>query len=454
MVLLCRTPVEHMCSPGRLETIMKSLHNSPRPLFPVESNIPTASQGFSTSNEDTSVEKVSDSEANQLETADFSSLEFGEDPETKDSPTPDKKEETCSLPSTSDLSEKPHHVKTQSATQTFGYQQQMNFNMYQGFGSIHQKSNRGKKKKKKWNQQQNNFFQQQDRNVQASGNYNTNMPPNFGQQQGGTPWRGSSQNIQNVPSNFQGNQFCSGGVNQTARPQNIGSSNFVGAYPQQGPSFPNFNLPPPNIPPLEFFRKIPPPNFPQQNQPLLIPQLPQNPLMPQQPVPPPPVPANQPPFFSPNQQAPINRLPPPPPFQPSVSTPPPPQFPQSNAIKQRQLPQGGFPSQQNQLPTFTSAAAQHVSIAPTQQLSPPRKLALTMQHQGGTSDTVSHSVVESFALQTGAVTTSSAETYEPREEPEACTYSPVKHNAGSLPPHWKSATDPMGKVYYYHTQTR
>lgn len=436
-----------MCSPGRLETIMKSLRNSPRPIFPVESNIPTASQGFSTSNEDTSVEKVLDGEANQPETADFSSLEFGEDLETKDSPAPDKKEEACSLPSTWDIAEKPHHVKTQSAIQTFGYQQQMNFNMYQGFGSIPQKSNRGKKKKKKWNPQQNNFFQQQDRNVQGSGIYNSNTQPNFGQQQGGTPWRGPSQNIQNVTSNIQGNQFYSGGVNPAPRPQNIGSSNFVGSFPQNGPSFPNFNVPPPNIPPLEFFRKIPPPNFPQQNQPLLIPQLPQNPLVPQQAVPPPPIPGNQPPFFAPNQQAPINRLPPPPPFQPSISTPQTSQFPQSNAIKQQQqLPQGGFPSQQKQLPAFSSPGAQHINIAPTQQLSPPGKLALTMQHQGGKS--------ESFALQTGAVTTSSAETYEPREELEAYTPSPVKHNPVSLPPHWKSATDPQGKVYYYHTQTR
>lgn len=80
------------------------------------------------------------------------------------------------------------------------------------------------------------------------------------------------------------------------------------------------------------------------------------------------------------------------------------------------------------------------------------------QHQAGLSEAVPHPEVASFSLQTGAVTTSSSETYECREGfppgSEPCTPSPVKHQPTHLPPHWKSATDQQGKVYYYHALTR
>ena len=469
-LLFFRTPVEGICSPGRLDTIMRSLRNSPKPLFPVESRTPPTSQGLSTSSEDTDVQKVSESENPSAQSADFSSLEFGEEMEikdsTKDSSTPDKNELVHSIPALSNTVGTSQDPKSQNLMQTFGYQQRMNFNIEHGFGSSPQKSNRGKKKKKKWNQNQ-NYFQQQERNVQGSGNFNNygnnNMNPqtNFGQQQVMAPWRGPSQGVQNVPQNYQGNQFyCGGpmGLDQGPRPQNIGPGNFVGNFTQQGPSFPNFNVPPPNIPPMDFFRKVPPPNFPQQNQSLVMRQLQQNPLMPQQGVPPPPLQPNQSPaFFSPNQQSPYNRIPPPPPFQANVPTPPSSQFPQSTAIQHQPIPQGvqaGFPPQQNQFPTFNSPAAPHLNIPPAQQLSPQGKLPVTGQHHGGPSEAVSHSGLESFSPQAGAVTTSSMETYESREGSEPCTPSPVKHNPTHLPPHWKSATDPQGKVYYYHTQTR
>ena len=455
-VLFSRTPVEHICSPARLDTIMKSLRNSPKPLFPVESRTPPASQGFSTFSEETEIQKDAEVGHPQPQAADFSLLEFGEDVETKDSSPADKTE----VFPVSDIAETSQDAKSQNSMQTFGYQQRMNFNVDQGFGFFQQKPGRNKKKKKKWNQMQ-NYFQQKERSVQGSGdvkfgNFNMNSQSHFGQQQGMTQWRGPSQGIQNVTQNYQGNQFfCGGpvGLDQGPRPQNMAPGNFVGNFSQQGPSFPNFNVPPPNIPPMDFFRKVPPPNFPQQNQALMMQQLQQNPLLLQQTVPPPPLQANQPPFFPPNQQSPYNRLPPPPPFQSNVPTPPASQFPQTSDVQQQQLPQGNqtaFPSQQNQFPAFNSPTAPHVDISPTKQLTPQAKFPMPRQHQGDPSEAMSHSEVESFP----AVTTSSLETYKSRDESEPCTPPPVKHKQTQLPPHWKSATDPQGKVYYYHTQTR
>lgn len=463
-----RTPVENISSPGRLDTIMRSLRNSPKPLFPVESRTPPVSQGFSTTSEETDVLKGSQIERPPSKVGDFSSLEFGDDMETKDGSTPDKKEEKHPIPLLSDTVEASQDAKSQNMMQTFGYQQRMNFNMEPGFGTSHQKPMRNKKKKKKWNQMQ-NFFQQQERNSQGSGNFsnygnNYNMNPqlNFGLQQGMTQWRGSSQCVQNVPQNvpqnYQGNQFyCGGpaGLDQGPRPQNnMGPGNLVANFSQQGQSIPNFNVPPPSIPPMEFFRKIPPPNFPQQTQPLMMQNLQQNPLMPQQAVPPPPLQAHQPPFFP---QSPYSRLPPPPPFQANVPTPPSSQFTQPNVLQQQQSQgvQAGFPPQQNQFTSFSSPTAPHLSVPPpSQQMSPPGNLPIGMQHQDGSSEMAPHAEVELFSLQTGAVTTSSRETYKASEGSEPCTPSPIKHNPMHLPPHWKSATDPQGKVYYYHTQTR
>lgn len=463
-----RTPCEQISSPGRLDIIMKTLHNSPRPLFPVESRTPPVSEGFSTCSEHTLVEKVYEDEAPKPKPADFSLLEFGEVTESKETSTFDEKEDekddTNAIHPAPDSNQSSQNTKSQISMQTFGYQQRMNFNMYQGFGCSFQQKPRGsKKKKKKWNQNQ-SFFQQQDRNVHGSGKVNANLQANFNQQQGMAPWRGSSQSVQNVSQNFQGNQaFCGGpmGLNQGPRPQNMVPGNLAGNMSQQAPSFPNFSVPPPNIPPMEFFRKIPPPNFPQQNQPVIVPQIQQNPVLPQQTLPLPHLPPNQPTFFPVNQQPPFNRLPPPPPFQSNISAQASPQFPQGNTLPQpqqlQQVMQSSFPSQPSKFPALNSSTVPHLNILPAQQVqsvSPQGQVTMAIRHPGNTPEASSVSEVESLMLQTGVVTTSSLEMYEHRDKPEPSTPLPVKCNLSQLPPYWKAATDPQGKVYYYHTQTR
>lgn len=417
-------------SPGKLDAIIKSLVNSPKPLFLLGSRTPPISQGLSTSNEDTDVQKVCESE--HLQAGDFSSLQFEEDIETQDCSVDKKEDMNSVVAAATDVVETPQNLMQQ----TFGYQQRMN--MEQRFGGSPPKLSRNKKKKKRW----------QERNMQRDfnfGNYNMNpAQTNFTPKQGVAPWRGQSQG-------FQGNQFyCGGrpvGLEQGPTPQ-VAPGNFAGNFPQQGPPLPNFNpnIPPPtNIPPMDFFRKVPPPNFQQQNQPMMMQQ---NPLMPQQSVRPPPLHANQPPFFSPNQQSTYNRPPPPLAFQANVPAPPSSQFPPSSSMQHQQYPQANFPPQPNQFPSFNSPNMPVVNALAAQELSPQGTVPMSMQQQAG------HTDVEAFSLQTGAVSTSSVGMYVPREEPEPCTPSPVKHNQTHLPPHWKSATDPQGKVYYYHTQTR
>ena len=456
-----RTPIDGIGSPAKLDIIMTSLQNSPKPLFPLESRTPPASQGFSTCSEDTDIQKGSSSEPAPAKAGDFSLLEFGDDVDTKASSSPDNEDVSRSITLLSDPVDAPQKqdAKSQNVMQTFGYQQRMNFNVEQGFGVFHQKPNRNKKKKKKWSQMQ-NFFQQQGRNTQGLGdnsfaNYNLNSQTNFGPQQNMTQWRGPAQN---APSNYVGNQFyCAGptiGQEQGPRPQQIGPSSFVGNLPQQGMSLPNFNVPPPNIPPMDFFRKVPPPNFPPQNQPVIPQQPQQTPHIPPQPVPPPPLQGNQSQFFSPTQPLPYTRLPPPPPFQANVSTPPAAQFQQPNIIQQQQqLPrstQPSFPPQQSQY-SYNSPTPQ-LSIPPVQQISSSATLPVPSLHQAGSSEALPHPEVAPFSVQTEAVTTSSADSF-PRES-EPCTPSPVKQKHTQLPPHWKSATDEQGKVYYYHALTR
>ena len=446
---------------------MKSLQDSPKPLFPLESRTPPASQGFSTCSEDTDVEKSSTSEPAPAKAGDFSSLKFGDDAETKESTTPDKEDISHPIPSLSGAVNVTQNqdVRSQNTMQTFGYQQRMSFNVEHGFGPSPQKPSRNKKKKKKWNQAQNFNFQQQGRNIPGPldnnfGNFNMNPQTNFGPQQNMNQWRGPSQN---APPNYQGNKFyCGGptiGQDQGPRPQHINT--FVGSFTPQGPSVPNFNVPPPNMPPMEFFRKVPPPNFQQHNQPMIPQQPQQSPHIPPHSVPPPPLQGNQSQFFSPSQPPPYTRLPPPPPFQANVSTPPPSQFPQPNIMPQQQLParnmQPGFPPQQNQY-SYSSPPPPQLSVPPAQQISPPGKLPIPLQHQSSLPEAVTHPEGASFSHQTGAVTTSSTATYESGEgfaaEPEPCTPSPLKHKPAHLPPHWKSATDQQGKVYYYHALTR
>lgn len=294
-------------------------------------------------------------------------------------------------------------------------------------------------------------------------NPQTNLRP---QQAAATQWRGQSQNPH---ANFQvGNQFfCSSGPtvgqDQGPRPQNIVSGNFLGNFSQQPPPLPNFNVPPPNMSPMEFFRKVPPPNLRQQTHPMIPQQLQPSPLIaPPQPVPPPPLQNNQSQFFPPSQPTPpYSRLPPPPPFQANVTTPPPTQFSHSNPNPiQQQFPQSmqaGFPPQQNQFQFNTPPP--NLGITAAQQGNSVGIVTGSLQRQSGPMESVSHPEVGSLSVQTGAVTTSMSETFESREgfpsDSEPCTPSPVKHKPPDhLPPHWKSATDSQGKVYYYHALTR
>lgn len=179
--------------------------------------------------------------------------------------------------------------------------------------------------------------------------------------------------------------------------------------------------------------------------------VPQNPLMPQQAVPPPSLQPNQPPFFSPNPQSPYSRLPPPPPFQANLPTPPS-QFLQSNIMQQQQQPQNVQST--FQFPSFNSPAAPPLNMPPVQQTSPPGTFPVTAQVQGRSYEPSQSAEAESFSLQAVAVSTSSIDAYNTREISEPWTPSPVKNKPIHLPPNWKSATDPQGKVYYYHTQTR
>lgn len=456
-----RTPVETFSSPRRLDLIMKSLHNSPKPLFPVETQTPPESQGFSTSSEETDVRKGSPIERPASKAGDFSLLEFEDVLGAKDSnSTPDKSEDKLANRLLSENIEASRDVKSQNMYNTlkFGYQQRMNFNMDQGSGMFQQKPRGNKKKRKKWNQSQ-GLFQQQERNNQSSGdynygNYNANSQMNCGPQQGMAQWGVPCQGNMSAPQNYQGNQFFIGGptgLDQGPRPQNVGPGNFVGNFSQQGPPVPNFSVPPPNIPPMDFFRKFPPPNFPQQGQPSMMQNVPQNPLMPQQAVPPPSLQPNQPPFFSPNPQSPYSRLPPPPPFQANLPTPPS-QFLQSNIMQQQQQPQNVQST--FQFPSFNSPAAPPLNMPPVQQTSPPGTFPVTAQVQGRSYEPSQSAEAESFSLQAVAVSTSSIDAYNTREISEPWTPSPVKNKPIHLPPNWKSATDPQGKVYYYHTQTR
>ena len=155
----CRTPIENIGSPGKLDAIMKSLQDSPKPLYPSESRTPPVSQGFSTCSEDTEMPQDSSSATPPSKTGDFSALEFGEDVDTQADSTPDKGEGTHSSSRVSHSVEvtQKQASKSQTMMQTFGYQQRISVGVEHGMGSFQHKPGRSKKKKKKWNQLQNLF---------------------------------------------------------------------------------------------------------------------------------------------------------------------------------------------------------------------------------------------------------------------------------------------------------
>ena len=138
---------------------MKSLQDSPKPLYPSESRTPPVSQGFSTCSEDTEMPQDSSSATPPSKTGDFSALEFGEDVDTQADSTPDKGEGTHSSSRVLDSVEvtQKQASKSQTMMQTFGYQQRISVDVEHGMGSFQHKLGRSKKKKKKWNQLQNLF---------------------------------------------------------------------------------------------------------------------------------------------------------------------------------------------------------------------------------------------------------------------------------------------------------
>ena len=84
----------------------------------------------------------------------------------------------------------------------------------------------------------------------------------------------------------------------------------MGNFSQQPLPLPNFKMPPPNMPPMEFFRKVLPPNILPQTHPMIPQQLqPNPPIPPPKQVPPPPLRSSQSQFFPPSQPT-----PPPPPL--------------------------------------------------------------------------------------------------------------------------------------------
>ena len=208
--------------------------------------------------------------------------------------------------------------KSQNMMHIFGHQQRVSVSVYHEISFFQHKFGRSRKEKKKWNQLQ-NFFQQQGRNPQGlvdknGGNFNVNLQTKLRPQQGtATQWRGQSQN---PSATFEvGNQFlCSRwpafGQDQGPRLQNKVSGRFVGNFSQQPLPLPNFKMPPPNMPPMEFFRKVLPPNILPQTHPMIPQQLqPNPPIPPPQQVPPPPLRSSQSQFFPPSQPT-----PPPPPL--------------------------------------------------------------------------------------------------------------------------------------------
>ena len=79
----------------------------------------------------------------------------------------------------------------------------------------------------------------------------------------------------------------------------------MGNFSQQALPLPNFKMPPPNMPPMEFFRKVLPPNILLQTHPMIPQQLQPNPLIrPPQQVPPPPLRSSQSQFLPPSQPTP------------------------------------------------------------------------------------------------------------------------------------------------------
>lgn len=129
---------------------MKSLQDSPKPLYPSESRTPPVSQGFSTFSEDTEMPQDSSSATPPSKTGDFSALEFGEDVDTQGDSTPDKGEGAQPSSQVSDSVEVPQKQdsKSQNAMQTFGYQQRMSVSVEHGLGAFQHQLGRSKKKKK------------------------------------------------------------------------------------------------------------------------------------------------------------------------------------------------------------------------------------------------------------------------------------------------------------------
>lgn len=188
-------------------------------------------------------------------------------------------------------------------------------------------------------------------------------------------------------------------------------------------SYPPPNVLPPNIPPPNFPRNIPPPNYQQQQQ---------------QPT----APLQTPYLAGPQQyQGTV------PPYNPTV--PP----PVSQYQYPSQVPHMTYINQQGQLPQFSSPATlaqpqgYTISQAPQQISSAePFVQPVPCAQQGYPTPQACQQPYFSPEKKSVSVEENQGHPSPPPPRPN--------HKWPALPPNWRTATDPEGKVYYYHAVTR
>lgn len=302
---------------------------------------------------------------------------------------------------------------SESRHQVFGYKQRMGNGVGdQGFGSnfgsqwssTAKTKKHGKKSKWKTLQQ---FPPQQGSPQGIPGNIN---PVNWQGDQTAPNWQGPLQSSFFGPSEpmpFQQGQF-----NQPP-PGNLAPC----------------GIPPPNLPlPPNFPRNIPPPNFPPPSQPV--------------------------PFTSPPYQR------PPPNMAGMPSNIPPGGPPMSSFPNQQQMiqpPQNVFmpsyPPPQVPFQSFNTQVDQPVQFnGPQSNESPSKRIISQSQGLGNVKDT--HHVLQD--QQGGKLNENLVNSGSRKTNSRDSSLSPAKPKkpTSNLPPNWKTATDPQGIIYYYHTVTR
>ena len=305
-------------------------------------------------------------------------------------------------------------TKKLKKNKTFGYQQ--SYRESQNFGGqpLHSQPNMGETQGMNYNQSSSNV------NMNPGGGF---IAPNINSQQG-SQWSGVPPqmrgSVQQMPQMLPGQVQNQGHNTQGA----VGMPNAPTNYP---PNYPPPSVMPPSIPPPNFPRNVPPPNFPQQQQ--------QHPAAPVQ--------AH---YLSGLQQY---QGPP-----PQYNVPPPVnqyQYPS-------QVPQVAYANQQGPFQQFSSPST----------LAQPLGYSIPQAHQSSTGQLGSTiqpvlSVQPGYApAQAHPLPPLSPEKVAVATEEEKATSlghpSPPpprpKSKRPALPPNWKTATDPEGKVYYYHAVTR